>query len=108
MAVEKKPAPPRQRTPGEAQLDEALDESFPASDPVAISPKPPKEAPQPPPPSGSGSDPAGLNPGDEAPPGTPGSGDNVCPVCHGSGRLNQQRCSECGGSGVITSAIGGA
>lgn len=49
-----------------------------------------------------------LNPGDEAPAGTPGTGDDVCPVCQGSGRLEDaQPCPNCGGSGVITEGIGG-
>jgi hypothetical protein len=28
---------------------------------------------------------ANMKPGDEAPPGTPGTGDNVCPECSGKG-----------------------
>lgn len=50
---------------------------------------------------------APLNPGDEAPPGTPGSGADVCPACHGSGKVNAQPCQTCGGTGQITRAIGG-
>ncbi|TWI67648.1 hypothetical protein IP91_01765 [Pseudoduganella lurida] len=48
-----------------------------------------------------------LNPGDEVAPGTPGSGEDVCPVCHGSGKTGGQSCTNCGGSGVIQEAIGG-
>lgn len=48
-----------------------------------------------------------LKPGDEAPPGTPGSGENVCPRCGGSGRLGGETCPECAGSGRVTSGIGG-
>jgi hypothetical protein len=48
------------------------------------------------------------NPGDEAPPGTPGTGEDVCPACHGSGRIEGSRCDTCGGSGKIIRAIGGA
>jgi hypothetical protein len=52
-----------------------------------------------------------LNPGDEAAPGTPGSGEDVCPVCHGSGKLEvegaSQPCANCGGTGVIVEGIGG-
>jgi RecJ-like exonuclease len=52
-----------------------------------------------------------LNPGDEAEPGTPGSGEDVCPVCHGSGKLEMegtpQTCANCGGTGVIVEGIGG-
>jgi DnaJ-class molecular chaperone len=51
------------------------------------------------------------NPGDEAVPGTPGTGEDVCPVCHGSGKLrvegDTQPCSNCGGTGVIIEGIGG-
>jgi hypothetical protein len=52
-----------------------------------------------------------LNPGDEAAPGTPGSGENVCPICHGTGRILDQDdtvpCSNCGGTGVVVEGIGG-
>lgn len=51
---------------------------------------------------------APMNPGDEAPAGTPGTGENVCPVCHGTGRIGGQPCANCGGSGRITTGIGGA
>jgi DnaJ-class molecular chaperone len=49
-----------------------------------------------------------LNPGDEAARGTPGTGDDICPECHGNGRRNGSPCPNCGGSGTITRAIGGA
>lgn len=54
-----------------------------------------------------------LNPGDEAPAGTPGTGEDVCPVCQGSGRAadtdegDDAPCPNCGGTGVITEGIGG-
>ena len=48
------------------------------------------------------------SPGDEVPPGTPGSGEDVCPRCGGSGRIEAQPCDNCSGSGKITRAIGGA
>jgi DnaJ-class molecular chaperone len=48
------------------------------------------------------------NPGDQAKPGTPGSGENICPVCHGTGRLQDGApCGNCGGSGKIIEGIGG-
>lgn len=48
------------------------------------------------------------NPGDEAAPGTPGTGEDVCPACQGKGTLaNGNPCPECGGSGKITEGIGG-
>jgi RecJ-like exonuclease len=49
-----------------------------------------------------------LNPGDEAAPGTPGAGEDICPNCKGSGKLsNGSPCPECGGSGRIIEGIGG-
>jgi len=50
---------------------------------------------------------AGLKPGDEATPGTPGTGDDVCPDCHGTGKLDGKPCATCAGSGTITRAMGG-
>src|SRR3712207_6975533 len=32
-----------------------------------------------------------VNPGDDAAPGTPGTGENVCPECKGSGRLGDRK-----------------
>jgi hypothetical protein len=49
-----------------------------------------------------------MNPGDEAPPGTPGTGENVCPVCHGGGKVRGAACANCGGTGRIVAGIGGA
>jgi len=49
-----------------------------------------------------------LNPGDEAPAGTPGTGENVCRRCGGSGRLDAGTCPECGGTGRVIEGIGGA
>ena len=50
-----------------------------------------------------------MNPGDEVPPGSPDSGENICPECHGSGTLADKReCSNCGGTGKIIQGIGGA
>lgn len=49
-----------------------------------------------------------LNPGDEAAPGTVGSGDDVCPVCAGSGKnADGGGCPNCRGTGIITEGIGG-
>jgi hypothetical protein len=48
-----------------------------------------------------------LNPGDQGGPGTPGTGENVCPDCKGSGRLNAGPCPACGGTGKIVEGIGG-
>ena len=51
---------------------------------------------------------APMAPGDEAPPGTPGTGENICPSCGGSGKLAAGTCPECGGTGKVTAGIGGA
>jgi hypothetical protein len=51
--------------------------------------------------------PQATNPGDEAPPGTPGTGEDICPKCRGTGRLNGQDCPHCGGSGRVIEGIGG-
>jgi hypothetical protein len=51
---------------------------------------------------------AKLNPGDEARPGTPGTAEDICPQCHGSGRSKGGECRNCGGTGRITKAVGGA
>ena len=47
------------------------------------------------------------SPGDEAPPGTPGSGETVCPRCGGSGRDGDQPCSNCSGTGKVVQGVGG-
>lgn len=52
--------------------------------------------------------PATLNPGDEAAPGTPGTGEDVCPECHGKGQIDGASCANCGGSGTVIRAVGGA
>jgi len=50
----------------------------------------------------------GLSPGDEAAPGTVGSGDDVCPACSGSGKnASGGACPNCRGTGIITEGIGG-
>ena len=64
-------------------------------------------------PSANTADPAAahpgeLNPGDEASAGTPGTGEDICPQCHGTGRAGGKSCPNCSGSGRITKAIGGA
>lgn len=49
-----------------------------------------------------------MNPADEAAPGTPGTGEDICPECHGSGRLRGGECPACGGTGKVVRGIGGA
>lgn len=51
---------------------------------------------------------APMSPGDEAPVGTPGTGENACPRCGGSGRLGASSCPECNGTGKVNVGIGGA
>jgi DnaJ-class molecular chaperone len=46
-----------------------------------------------------------MAPGDEAPPGTPGTGEDVCPECGGSGRLERGPCETCLGRGRVVKAI---
>ena len=46
-----------------------------------------------------------MNPGDEVPPGTPGAGENVCPVCGGSGKIEGKACTNCGGTGVVIEGV---
>jgi hypothetical protein len=49
-----------------------------------------------------------MAPGDEAPPGTPGTGEDICRACGGSGKLNGGTCPECEGTGKVNVGIGGA
>jgi DnaJ-class molecular chaperone len=48
-----------------------------------------------------------TKPGDEAPPGTTGTGENLCPACSGTGKLGGESCPECKGTGKVTTGIGG-
>jgi DnaJ-class molecular chaperone len=50
---------------------------------------------------------SGTAPGDDAAPGTPGTGENVCPECSGSGRVGGEACQVCNGSGKVIEGIGG-
>jgi hypothetical protein len=50
-----------------------------------------------------------MSPGDEARPGTPGTGEDICPECNGRGKTAKgERCGNCDGTGRIVRAIGGA
>jgi hypothetical protein len=52
---------------------------------------------------------APMSPGDEARPGTPGTGEDVCPECNGRGRTaSGERCRNCDGTGRVVRGIGGA
>jgi RecJ-like exonuclease len=48
-----------------------------------------------------------MNPGDEAVEGTPGTGEDACPVCRGRGVIGNQPCDNCGGTGKVVEGIGG-
>jgi RecJ-like exonuclease len=39
---------------------------------------------------------------------TPGAGENLCPECSGSGRLDGKECPTCDGTGKVIEEIGGA
>jgi DnaJ-class molecular chaperone len=45
---------------------------------------------------------------DQVPGGAPGSGENVCRKCNGSGKVDGKPCPDCGGTGKVTTGIGGA
>ena len=49
-----------------------------------------------------------VNPGDEAPEGTPGTGEGLCRDCGGSGRVGNAACPSCRGSGKVIVGIGRA
>jgi len=52
-----------------------------------------------------------MAPGDEAPPGTEGAGEDICPRCGGSGIAGADRdtdCPECNGTGLVVRGVGGA
>lgn len=49
-----------------------------------------------------------MHPGDEAAPGTPGAGEDVCAHCAGTGTMaDGAPCALCGGTGKVMRAIGG-
>jgi DnaJ-class molecular chaperone len=48
------------------------------------------------------------NPGDEAAPATPGTVENVCRRCGGSGKVGGAASPDCSGTGVVTVGVGGA
>ncbi len=55
---------------------------------------------------GAAEEPGRGNP-DAVPPGTTGSGEDVCRRCGGSGRIGGQDCPDCGGTGKVNVPIGG-
>jgi DnaJ-class molecular chaperone len=48
-----------------------------------------------------------MVPGDEAPPDSPSTGEDMCERCGGSGEVDGGTCPVCGGSGRIVEVIGG-
>jgi hypothetical protein len=49
-----------------------------------------------------------LRPGDEAEPGTPGTAEDLCETCGGSGKVaGGKTCPECEGTGRVIRGIGG-
>lgn len=49
-----------------------------------------------------------LNPGDDASPGTPGAGEDICDACAGRGTLADGKpCPQCGGTGRVMEGVGG-
>ena len=60
---------------------------------------------------GSGPAPEGAavrNPGDEAAPGAPQTGEAICPECGGTGRAGEGACPHCGGTGQVVQIVGDA
>ncbi|WP_144637715.1 hypothetical protein [Bordetella genomosp. 13] len=49
-----------------------------------------------------------VNPGDDAPAGTPGTGEVPCPDCQGSGQVQGRTCQTCAGTGKVVKGVGGA
>ena len=49
-----------------------------------------------------------MVPGDEAPPGTPGTGEDTCPTCDGNGEVDGGACANCDGTGKVVRGLGGA
>ncbi|QAY77331.1 hypothetical protein [Sphingosinicella sp. BN140058] len=50
---------------------------------------------------------SGQAPGDEAAPGTPGTGENLCRHCNGTGEHDGTPCPVCGGTGKIIEGLAG-
>jgi DnaJ-class molecular chaperone len=48
-----------------------------------------------------------LKPGDEAAAGTPGTGENLCRKCGGTGLVDGRMCPVCDGTGRVTEGLAG-
>jgi hypothetical protein len=53
-------------------------------------------------------DPTNPAPGDDTAPGPAGIGENICPECGGSGKVDGQTCYNCSGHGKVLEGIAGA
>ena len=51
---------------------------------------------------------AARNPGDEAAPGSPQTGEALCPRCGGAGQIENAPCGDCGGTGRVVAIVGDA
>ena len=49
-----------------------------------------------------------MNPGDEVPPGSSQSAENICPACGGRGSRDGKACETCGGTGRVVEIVGDA
>jgi hypothetical protein len=86
-----RPRDPEASDPLKDPMDQALADSFPASDPVSV--VSPTKAAHP--------SAAPVGPPETVAPGIPGPGEAVCPRCHGSGRVGRGDCPDCAGSGTM-------
>ena len=48
-----------------------------------------------------------LKPGDDAAAGTPGTAENICPDCNGTGLINDTTCANCDGTGKVVQGLAG-
>ncbi len=48
-----------------------------------------------------------MAPGDEAPLGAPGTGQDICRKCAGTGEFGDRPCDDCAGTGWVNVGIGG-
>jgi hypothetical protein len=126
----KRPREVADKRPDEQKVDTAVEATFPASDPAVPGHTTATEAPsrpvdrqapvitseeierargaRPAAPQAGAPDWRQRAPGDDALPGTPATGEDVCPRCKGQGRVEGRPCPLCEGVGTLTKGIGGA
>ena len=56
----------------------------------------------------SGNRPDSGDNSDTVPPNTPGSAENICRHCAGTGKVDGNPCPDCNGSGIVITPVGGA